>query len=298
MKISRALLAAVVLAMGLAAAPVAADPSQECPSFNSSGAFTHQPDPDPNIDIGPFGTSNQRLRGVGLELQGDVLVATIQVEDMKKQIMPPDKATYWQLQFTLEETHKTFEMTASYDGIEDTWRYILIEGGSRYRGKVTGSHTLGPNGIVRMSVPIAQFDAAPGMLLNGVYGESGSLTYWPESVFPDDVGGHWSARWMKKAFDSFPLIPCPGITLAAESGDGPILALGHMLPQRADMSVTIERQTPGGAWEAVANVGTDERGFYETMFPLPAGSHTLRAITTLPSLGTVISVPVTVLMDE
>ncbi|MDQ3991768.1 MAG: hypothetical protein M3245_05610 [Actinomycetota bacterium] len=292
-------LALAILPGGAAGADPATEPSPTgCPSFFADGDL-RPPPADPDVDVGPFGMANQRIQGFGLDLEDGVLTATIRVEDMKRQVMPGYRSTFWQVEATpvLEgddgtvSTRGYFLMIATYDALFDRFEYRL-DGNSSYivDGPVTGEVFMGAGGGVRISAPLERLDLTDEWILGSVFAQSGAWTL----VEGTGIGSVKTFRWTLEGPDHFPLLPCPGASFRAIpfSAGRSVHVRGWVLPQ--DPTDASLESLVDGSWQLVRSVAVTEEGRYDQLVTMPSGTHTIRMRIPTRALGDIVTESATV----
>ncbi len=278
--------------------PAAGSPAPaRCPFFNPALEFFSRPYADPGLEVGAFGSINQRLTGLGLDVTGDVLTVTIQVEEMKKQVEPGFRATQWIFEPKLgafddpwddHQNHPWMNLIATYDLPEDRFSY-WVEGPTVPDTPVMGDVRMGPGGSISISAPFEKMGVEPGSVLSGLGVVSGGRT---EQPYPQGGGFHMSsARWFASGGAFFPLIPCPGAVLRTQvDPEIPRMEVeAWALPQEAVVA-TIEA-LDAGAWRPLAPLTLDEHGHGSDVVEMVPGAHTVRLRVPTRDHGDVVSEP-------
>jgi hypothetical protein len=303
---------ATLLATGIAA-PSGAAPQPAfgsspsgCPSFFS--ATPNAPDLDPG-QVGPFGTSQQQLKGIGLAADDQGLTVSLQVENMRRQAAPGHRWTYWEVFFDIEGGGDK-QLEIYYDAVLDqfTWWAGRGNGTFDYKLAVTGTVVPGLGGGVAIAVPFTKLGMEPGIklgdTLTNIRAESGDFISYIYMRPPDYLGGTYPSgiyapQWTIEGPDSFLLMPCPGISIKARDLGNARGArvTGGVLPAEAGQALRIEQETATG-WQEIAAGATGDLGGILIDALLPPGTVTVRARVTTRELGEVISGPVTVTLTD
>lgn len=298
-----AALAPGILPAGAASIPALGPSQTGCPSFFPATA--NPPDVDPG-QVGPFGTSQQHLTGIGLASDGQDLTVSLQVQDMRRQTGPGYRWGYWEVFFNAEGQPQGKQLEIYYDAVADefTWWAGRRNGTLAVKTRVTGSVTLGQGGGLAIVVPFSALGIKTGDELTAFSAEAGDFISYiymspPEYLAGTYPSGIYSQSWLLDGPDSFTVLPCPGIALEARdlgNGRGARLT-GGALPAEGGQPLRVEMQTPIG-WSQVGSGTTGDFGRIALDVSLPAGSVTLRTTVTTRLLGEVTSSPVTVTLTD
>ncbi len=263
-----------------------------CPAFwnlqNTAGTLTGSLEID---DVGPFGNTNLRLSGAGMELRDGALTATIRVKDMRRQVTPGFTQSGWQLGFFMQPGNRFVTMTGLYHLASDAFTFHARSGGNLVAA--TGEVLPGPDGGVRVTVPVESLgvEADTTVAADG-YVKTFALLHYVHMANPESgisTDHHWS-----KLPTPIPVAACPGAVIEdAHPLVGGAQVTGLTLPLRAGNEVTVERFMAGG-WEPVGSSNTDEDGWFLVRATLPAGPSTIRVRVDTPLAGTGHSSSVTV----
>jgi hypothetical protein len=293
-KTIRTLVLASIMGTALAPASAAALEPGGCPLYTEEGAVLTTPPADPDVEYGPYGFANQRIQGVGIEVEDDVVTAVLTVEDMQARVIPGYQTTYWSVEamLGLEELEHRHEgpyraFTAYYDVNGDRFSFQLDGTGLPLDTPVLGEVVMGPGGGVRISATMEQLGLPEGIdVLADVWGNTGSSAYYGVNVS--------SSRWLKEGPAAVPLVPCPGASLNAAWGGASttLYVRGWVLPQGLTSGVIEE--LVGEEWVSVASIEIDELGAYWQPVAFPRAEHVLRVRAPSETYGDVLSPPVVV----
>ena len=292
MKIVRALVSALIAGTALVPAPAAAQAPGGCPLYTEEGAVLTTPPADPDVEYGPYGFANQRIKGVGIEVEDDVVTTLLTVEDMQPRVIPGYQTTYWSVEVMLglEELEHRHDgpyraFTAFYDVNGDRFSFQLDGTGLPPDIPLYGEVLMGPGGGVRISATMEQLALPDGVdVLADAWGNTGAAAYYGVNVL--------SSRWLKEGPAAAPLIPCPGASLEAGFTWYTAQVRGWVLPLGIE-TATIE-ELVAGSWQPLQTVTIDEMGRYEHVFELSQETHVLRLRADGGPYGEILSAPVTV----
>jgi hypothetical protein len=298
-----AALSSGILPAGAAPTPAFGSSETGCPSFFPGTA--DPPDADPG-QVGPFGTSQQHLTGIGLASDGQDLTVSLQVQDMRRQSSPGHRWSYWEVFFNAEGQSQGKQLEVYYDVVEDefTWWAGRRNGTLAVKTEVGGTVTPGSGGGVSIVVPFAALGIKTGDELTAFDVEAGDFVSYIYMSPPDYLtgtypSGIYSQSWNMDGPDSFTVLPCPGIAIQARdigNSRGARLT-GGALPAESGQSLLVERATQTG-WEEVGSGTTGALGRISLDVSLPPGTVSLRATVTTRLLGDVVSAPVTVTLTD
>jgi hypothetical protein len=297
----------IALPAGAAPQPAFGPSETGCPSFFPAAA--NGPDVDAG-QVGPFGTSQQHMTGMGVAADAEGLTVSLQVQDMRRQAAPGFRWTYWEIFFGIDGQSRGKQLEIYYDALLDdfTWWAGRFNGTFDYKKAVDGTVVTGPGGGVAITVPFGalglESGIEPGDVLTNFEAESGSFISYIYMRPPDYLSGTYPSGiytqdWRLDGPDSFVVMPCPGITVEARdlgNARGARLT-GGALPAEAGQPISVEQQTQTGWTE----VGTGTTGDFGQIFLdvlLPPGTVTLRATVTTRLLGEVNSAPLTVTLTD
>jgi hypothetical protein len=288
------LVSALIAGTVLVPASAAAQEPGGCPLYTEEGALLTTPPADPDVEYGPYGFANQRIQGVGIEVEGDVVTAVLTVEDMQARVIPGYQTTYWSVEVMLglEELEHRHEgpyraFTAYYDVNGDRFSFQLDGTGLPLDVPLLGEVVMGPGGGVRISATMEQLALPEGIdVLADAWGNTGAAAYHGVNV--------QSSRWLKEGPAAVPLVPCPGASLSAAWAGASTTAYvrGWVLPQGLTEGILEERV--GGEWLELGPVAIDEFGGYEQALTLSRTEHILRVRATSEAYGDVVSPAVSV----
>jgi hypothetical protein len=298
--------ASVILASATAVASPAPGfgPSETgCPAFFAATADGPQADPG---QVGPFGTSQQHLTGIGLSADAEALTVSLQVQDMRRQAAPGFRWTYWEIFFGIDGQSRGKQLEIYYDAVQDdfSWWAGRFNGTFTYKKAVDGTVVPGPGGGVAIRVPFGALGLEPGIepgdTLTNFSAEAGDFISYVYMSPPDYLtstypSGIYSPQWDIEGPDLFTVMPCPGIIVKGRDlGNAKGVRLdGGALPAESGQTIVVEQQTSSG-WVEVASGETDDFGWVSIPVPVAPGPATLRATMTTRMLGDVTSAPVTV----
>lgn len=314
-RISRsALLLAVMAVLSPAiASPAGASPEPAfgpsetgCPSFFAATA--EGPDIDPG-QVGPFGTSQQHLTGMGIVADAEALTVSLRVEDMRRQAAPGYRWTYWEVFFGIEGQNRGKQLEIYYDAIQDdfSWWAGRFSGTFEYKTATSGTILPGPGGGVAITVPFGalglETGIEPGDVLTNLSAEAGDFVSYAYMRPPDYLTGTYPSgvyvpQWELDGPESFPVLPCPGVAVEGRDlGNFRARLDGGALPAEDGQPVRIEQETAEG-WTEVAQGVTGDLGRFSLVVPVAPGPATLRATVETRMLGEVTSAPVTVTITD